>query len=193
MNGNLAYELDGEPWVELIGGRPVAMSPRPTSNHNTVASNIFLIFGNYLKGKPCRPFADGEDLYLTRTDHFIPDGMIVCDPDKIKWNRVEGAPDLVVEVLSPRSARYDRGRKKDAYEKCGVREYWIVSHMELTVEQYVLEDGKFVLREVYHQYREEELEAMTEEERAELVTEFHCTLFDDLAIKLEDVFYRVTD
>lgn len=189
---NLAYAAyEDEPWEELIDGRIVAMSPRPAVNHGTTASNIYRIFANYLDGKPCRPFDDGTDLYLTKKDHFIPDGMVVCDPDKVKWNRVEGAPDLVVEVLSPGSERRDRGHKKDVYERCGVKEYWIVSPGERNVEQYVLEDGKFTLREVYHHFLPYQVEDMDEKERADVVTEFRCTLFEDLSIPLADVFARV--
>ena len=99
MNTNLAYQ--DEIWEELIDGKIVAMSPRPAWNHISVAGNIFGIFWTYLKGKPCAPIADGMDLYLSEKDHFIPDVMIVCDPDKIKSDGVHGAPDLVVEVLSP--------------------------------------------------------------------------------------------
>ncbi|MBR4210821.1 MAG: Uma2 family endonuclease, partial [Oscillibacter sp.] len=80
---------------------------------------------------------------------------------------------------------------KDLYERCGVREYWIVSPSDLTIEQYILQDGKFVLRDVYHKYDAYELEDMTDEERAAIVTEFQCSLFDDLTIRVDDVFRRL--
>ena len=119
MNTNLAYQ--DYPAEELIGGKFVAMSPRPSVNHNHVSFNIARIFADYLKGKRCTPFADGVDLYLTDEDRFIPDMMVVCDPDKVKADGVYGAPDLVVEVLSPSTAQYDRGRKMRVYAQCGVR------------------------------------------------------------------------
>ena len=191
MEGNLAPVLYDEPWEELIDGEVVAMSPRPTLNHNSIIFNISRIFGNYLLGKPCRPFGDGADLYLTEKDHFVPDFMIVCDRDKIKGggHHVEGAPDFVVEVLSPSTARRDKGYKKRVYERCGVREYWIVDPIARSIEQYVLENGEFVLRDVYYHYRPYELEDMTEEEKAEIVTEFHPAIFDNMTVRLEDVFY----
>ena len=195
MNGNLAYANDGyqeETREQLIGGKIVAMSPRPTVNHNTIADNISRILGNFLDGKPCRPFGDGTDLYLTDMDHYVPDGMIVCDPEKVKRDGVYGAPDLVVEILSPGTARYDRTRKKDVYERCGVREYWMINPMEMSIEQYVLEGGKLVLRQIYYHYPDYVVDDMNEEERGTLVTEFPCTLFDDLTIRLRDVFARVT-
>ncbi len=186
MNGNLAYQEERR--EELIDGRVVAMSPRPAVNHNRVASNIFVLFYSYLKGKKCVPFSDGTDLYLTEEDRFIPDMMIVCNRDKITTDGVHGAPDLVVEVLSPSTANRDRRYKKDVYAKCGVREYWIVSPEEKSIEQYLLEDGRFTLHEVYTFYPNWMLAKMTEKERAAVVKEFQCSLYDDLVLSLDDIF-----
>ena len=151
MNGNLAY-LQNDVWEELIDGKVIAMSPRPTTDHYHVSFNIAYIFTTYLRGKRCTPFGDGVDLYLTETDRFIPDGMVVCDTEKIKRDGVHGAPDLVVEVLSPSTAKHDRGRKKQVYEQCGVSEYWIVDPANKTLEQYLLQQGAFTLHEVYAIY-----------------------------------------
>ena len=189
MDNNLAFQE--EPWEELISGKIVAMSPRPAVNHNFVSGNIYYIFRQYLQGKRCTPFADGTDLYLTEDDRYVPDGMIVCDPDKIQKDGVHGAPDLVVEVLSPSTARYDRGHKKDVYEKCGVKEYWIVSPADKVVEQYVLRDGKFVLHDTFAVFPDWMLEKMKPEERDAVQTEFKCSLYDDLSIRLEDIFAKV--
>jgi len=178
-------------WEELIGGKLVAMSPRPNTNHIFTAGNIFNIFSNFLRGKTCTPFPDGTDLYLTDEDQFIPDGMIVCDPDKIQKDGVHGAPDLVVEVLSPSTARYDRGRKKDVYEQCGVKEYWIVDPANKTVEQYLLQEGLLSLNQTFAVIPDWVLKKMTPEARAAVITEFKCSLYDDLTITLEDVFDRV--
>lgn len=190
MNGNLAY-LQNDVWEELIDGKVIAMSPRPTTDHYHVSFNIAYIFTTYLRGKRCTPFGDGVDLYLTETDHFIPDGMVVCDTEKIKRDGVHGAPDLVVEVLSPSTAKHDRGRKKQVYEQCGVSEYWIVDPANKTLEQYLLQQGAFTLHEVYAIYPDYMLDKMTEEERAALPASFRCSLFEDLDIVLEDIFDRV--
>ena len=99
MSDNLAYQEERR--EELIGGKVVAMSPSPRWNHIAVSGNIYKIFANYLFGKKCTPVQDGFDLYLDDENHFVPDFMVVCDPDKIKDDGVHGAPDLVVEVLSP--------------------------------------------------------------------------------------------
>ena len=189
MNTNLAYK-DEHP-TELINGKIVMMSPSPVTNHIQTAGNIYHIFRQYLKGKRCRPFPDGEKVYLTAKDHFEPDMMVVCDREKVKPDGVHGAPDLVVEVLSPGTAKRDRGYKKDVYEKCGVKEYWLVSQAEKTIEQYLLQNGKFIMHEIYTLYPDFLVEKMTAEEKAELITEFKCSLYDDLIIKLEDVFEDV--
>ena len=69
---------------EILGGKIVSMSPRPVINHNRIAGNIYRIFSSFLKGKPCEAFGDGVDLYLSKKDHFVPDGMVVCDKNKIR-------------------------------------------------------------------------------------------------------------
>ena len=191
METNLAYKFEEERREEIIGGKVVMMAS-PSLNHNFVAGNIYALFFNYLDGRPCAPFSDNTKVILADDERYIPDMMVVCDPKKFGNNCINGAPDFVVEVLSPGTARNDRGRKKDAYEKYGVREYWIVSPGDRVIEQYMSEDGRFVLRGVYAQYPQYMLDDMTEEERAAVVTEFQSGLFDDLTVRLDDVFKRVT-
>lgn len=174
---------------ELIGGKRVAMSPA-SAGHAYVSDNILRIFKNYLKGKTCIPFGHSLLVHLSEEDKFVPDVMVVCEREKIKPNGVHGAPDLVVEVLSPSTAKNDRGRKKEAYEKAGVREYWIVSPNEKFVEVYRANQGQFSLHDLYTLHEDWELAQMTEQERAEVVVQFQCSLFDDLDIPLEDIFYR---
>lgn len=187
MSGNLAYQYEFR--EQKIGGEVVMISPRPSVKHNLIAGSIFTIFSVYLKGKRCTPFGAGTDLYLTESERYVPDGMIVCDASKIREDGVHGAPDLVVEVLSPSTAKYDRGHKKDVYEACGVREYWLVTPGEKSV--YLLRDGRFVLHDTYAVCPDWMVEQMNAEERAAYQTEFRCSLFDDLVIRLEDVFDRV--
>lgn len=186
MNSNLAYQEEAR--EELIGGEVVAMSPRPTFNHNRVASRIFRAFDNYLDGGPCTAIADGTDLYLTEEDRFIPDMMVVCDRDKIRKDGVHGAPDLVVEVLSPSTAKNDRMHKKTVYGACGVREYWLVDPENRTIEQYLLQNGSLELHTVHVSYSEEGLSRMTEQEREAVETHFKCSLYDDFDIALDEIF-----
>ena len=187
MSGNLAYQ--DERREELIGGKVVMMAPA-SSNHNRIAGNIFSMFHQYLKGQKCEPFGDGENVYLTDKDHFVPDFMVVCDPDKIKSDGVHGAPDLVVEVLSPSTARNDKTRKKDVYARCGVREYWIIHPEDKSVDVYRTDGTEFILHDIYSLHPDWMLAKMSEEDRAAVVTHFKCSLFDDLDISLEDIFYR---
>lgn len=188
MNENLAYQEERR--EELIGGKVVLIAPSPRWNHMAVSGNIFGIFRDYLKGKKCTPIQDGFDLYLDDENQFVPDFMIVCDPCKIKPDGVHGAPDLVVEVLSPSTAKNDKGHKKDVYAKCGVLEYWIVDSVSNSIEVYRLDGSSYVLHDVYTQRPDWELEMMSEAERAAVVTHFQCSLFDDLDISLEEIFYR---
>jgi len=190
MQSNLAYQYEDERPSEIIDGRVVMMAGA-SINHNRIAGNIHHIFSAFLRGKPCEPFGDGPELHLEEGEHYIPDGMIVCDKDKIKRNWVEGAPDLVVEVLSPSTAKNDRGLKKDTYERAGVREYWIVEPSNRSIEVYLNRDGKFHLDNVYVVYPPEDIAEMKPEEQAALPESFKCSLFDDLEIRLEDVFDRV--
>ena len=164
------------------------MSPRPKTPHNHICGNISFIFRRYLRGKPCIPFGDGEELYLSERDRFVPDGMVICDRSKIQERGVYGAPDLVVEVLSPGSARRDLGYKFRAYERAGVREYWIVNPDARSVEVHYLRDGRFQLHDVYTHYTPDQRAGMTDEELDEVVTEFSCGIFPELTVKLDDVF-----
>ena len=131
MSDNLAYQEERR--EELIGGNVVMMSPA-SAEHVYTAGSIYNIFKNYLKGKNCIPFSDGLLVHLTDENKFVPDMMVVCDRSKIKSDGVHGAPDLVVEVLSPSTAKDDRTRKKEVYEACGVPEYWLVSPTDKSIE-----------------------------------------------------------
>ena len=191
MNQNLAYQ---EEWrEELIDGTIVAMSPCPSWNHVSIAGKLYTIFSNYLRGKPCTPIPGGFDLHLTNRDTFVPDMRVVCDRDKRQQNGVYGSPDLVVEVLSPSTAKRDKGYKKDAYEAAGVPEYWLVNPADRSIEVYLLAENRYILDNVYSIYPDWMLEAMTQEETAEIVTEFKCHLYDDLLISLEDIFSGLLD
>lgn len=185
MSDNLAYQEERR--EELIDGKLVMMAPA-SPGHTYVADGILTIFRHYLKGKSCIPFGDGVLVYLTDKDKFVPDVMVVCDRSKIKPDGVHGAPDLVVEVLSPSTAKNDRTHKKNVYERCGVPEYWLVSPVEKFIEVYWLDDGKYVLHDVYALRPDWVLEQMTDDERSAVVREFKCHLYDDLTIRLEDIF-----
>ena len=188
MESNLAYKFEEERREEIIDGKVVMMSA-PVLPHVFIAGNLYYLFSDYLEGKSCTAIPAGAALFLEEgTEEYQPDMMVVCDKDKLQDDGVHGAPDLVVEVLSPSTGRNDKRHKKDVYEKHGVREYWIVSPGEQSIEQYVLEEGRFVLRDVYSRYPEFMLRDMSDEEKAALITEFHPALFEGLTIRLDSVF-----
>lgn len=177
MSDNLAYKE--EPRQEIVNGEVVMMA-LAGSNHNRISRNLTRIFDTYLLDKQCEYFPDGEGLFLSEQEEYIPDGMVVCDPDKVNYKGVFGAPDLVIEILSRATAKNDRNHKKAVYGRYGVKEYWIIDPVKMTVEQYVLQGGELTLRATYA------FPATQGQPQ-----EFKCSLYDDLTIKLTDVFARV--
>lgn len=177
-----------EPFSETIHGKTVLMSPSPNAKHNGVITNLCAIFRPFLKGKRCKLFVDGIDVHLDDENTFVPDLAIVCDRGKIKGDGIHGAPDLVVEVLSLSTMARDRGLKKDAYERAGVREYWIADPVSESVEVYHLRDGRFVLDHVYVIFPDWEWARMSEEERAAAQLSVKVSLYDDLLVDVREVF-----
>ena len=116
--------------------------------------------------------------------------MIVCDRSKIKNDGIHGAPDLVVEVLSPSTMMNDRGPKMRHYAAAGVKEYWLVSPLARSVEVYLQQDGQLVLDTVYHDIPEWEYEKMEPEGQAEIHKDIKVSLYDDLVIHIRDVFHK---
>ncbi len=166
---------------ELINGILVAMSPSPSTNHNRVVGNIHHLFASLLEGsKTCEAFSDGLDLYLDENNRFIPDMMVVCDPSKVHANGIHGAPDLVVEVLSPSTATNDKGKKKDAYERAGVSEYWIVSPTDKFIDVFLLENSSLRYDRTYAQFPD-----WAEGERDTVIK------FRDLEVPIASIFARV--
>ena len=134
---------------QLIGGVRYAMSPRPTISHIRVARQILFMLTKKLEDTDCDVFNDCPDVYLTSEDNYIPDVIVICNPEIIDEKGVHGAPDLVVEVLSPSTARHDRGKKKEIYGKTGVREYWIVDIFNHSVEVYRPKNSEMELIGIY--------------------------------------------
>jgi len=134
---------DGERW-ELIDGQAWAMAPAPSIKHQTVAGQCYARLELFLRGKPCRPFIAPTDVKLSEYDVVQPDVLVVCDPDKITQTHIEGAPDLVIEVLSPRTAARDLRDKRTLYEQAGVREYLVIDPLELYAVHFRRDDrGRF--------------------------------------------------
>jgi Uma2 family endonuclease len=134
---------DGKRW-ELINGVPYCMSPTPVKSHQDVVLSLGSYLKNKLKDKKCKAYIAPRDVVLSEDDVVQPDVLVVCDPKKDKEACIQGAPELIFEVLSPSTERKDRWDKKLLYEKYGVKEYVILSPKGLYAELYRLqENGKF--------------------------------------------------
>ena len=142
---------------ELIDGEAFLMSPAPLVEHQEVAGELFRQLANQLDGQPCRPYIAPVDVRLPRKDEadaaidtvVQPDVLVVCDPHKIDRRGVRGAPDWVLEVLSPSTAAHDQIAKRRTYERAGVREYWLVHPGDRTLTVYLLENGRYGRPEIY--------------------------------------------
>ena len=141
--------------AEIIGGE-VFMLATPSTDHQLISGELFAQLHAYLKGKKCKaiqaPFAvrlfeqDGDS--LDGVDTVVePDITVVCDRDKLDSKGCKGAPDMVVEILSPSTQRHDRLTKFNLYQRAGVREYWIVDPANQAVQSFVLEDGRYSVKE----------------------------------------------
>ena len=128
---------DDERW-ELIDGVAYAMSPAPSIKHQDVVLRLSIRIELPLRGRPCRPFVAPTDVKLSETDVVQPDILVVCDPGKITPSHIEGAPDLIVEVLSPGTSAKDLRDKKALYERAGVREYLVVDPLEQYAIRFLL-------------------------------------------------------
>ena len=152
----LAWEDDPSRY-ELYDGQPVALAS-PTDIHQSILGELFLQLGTYLRGKRCKAYLSPFDvrLFEERSDSpqsvktvLQPDLSVVCDPEKVDRHGIHGAPDMVIEILSPTTARSDRIVKYDLYQQAGVREYWIVDPETRTVSVHTLEDGAYYSAVVY--------------------------------------------
>ena len=142
---------------ELIDGEAFLMAPAPLIEHQIIAGEIFRQLANALDGQACTPFVAPVDVRLPRADEadeavdtiVQPDVLVVCDPAKIDRRGVRGAPDWLVEVLSPSTAAHDQIAKRGTYERAGVREYWLVHPGDRTLTVYALIDGQYGRPEIY--------------------------------------------
>lgn len=195
MRRDYAELIDGKPvgkrYPEIIDGKPVMMSPRPSVSHNAIVMNVTRIFSTFLRGKRCRVFVDGVDVHLDEENTVAPDVLIVCDKGKIKYDGIHGAPDLVVEVLSPSTQKYDRTTKKALYERFGVKELWLVDPLSKSIEVFHLRDGRLELDDVRTVIPDYELADMDEDEKRDALLPVKVSLYDDLLVDVAEVFEDV--
>ena len=134
--------------IEIINGEAIMMAP-PSRTHQEISGALFAQLYNFLEGKKCRVYAAPFAVRLFEQDGEAPEDVdtmvepdlsVVCDRDKLDNHGCKGAPDLVVEILSPSTRRHDRLVKLDLYQRAGVREYWIVDPENKAVQVF-LQDG----------------------------------------------------
>jgi len=135
---------DDERW-ELIDGEAFDMSPAPSIKHQKITGNLYILLARHPEKKPeCFVGVAPVDVVLSEHDVVQPDILIVCDRKKITEANIQGAPDLIIEVLSPSTALRDRREKKALYEKYCVKEYILVDPIGQYAEHYVLQqDNSF--------------------------------------------------
>lgn len=133
-------EYQDTQFIQLIDGQVITPMP-PTLKHQTIVGNIFFLFKMIVKKlgglafvAPAEVWLDDDNVYEPDVMYISSENIGIAQQDKM---RVKGAPDLVVEVLSPGTARYDRQEKYQAYERHGVLEYWIVDPLHETIEIWI--------------------------------------------------------
>jgi Uma2 family endonuclease len=166
--------------VELIKGKIFKMSPAPSVIHQQVSSNLLGEIRNHIKESPCQVFHAPFDVRLPikpknheQVDTVVqPDITVICDKSKLDAKGCNGAPDLVVEIISPSSANIDLHEKYDQYEEAGVKEYWVVFPGEGSITQFVLDsNGKYQAKRPYT-----------------FIDNIESVAIPGLVIKLDDIF-----
>jgi Uma2 family endonuclease len=143
---------DDERW-ELIDGVAWNMSPAPSTGHQAISMELGSAIRSFLGKGGCQVFAAPFDVLLPETpsqpDDEVPnvvqpDLAVICDPSKLRSFGCVGAPDWVIEILSPYTSRRDLAEKHALYERHGVKEYWVIDPGNRYVHVYLLGDnGKY--------------------------------------------------
>ena len=163
---------DAEQW-EIIDGLPYLMTS-PTIEHEDISTQIRTIFNVYIRANhpDCRVYGDPADIVLSEEDNQMvrPDLFVVCNP-AVNNGRMQGIPELVIEILSKNTASRDVNTKKWLYEKTGVKEYWIIDPVHQLVVIYKFQNGKYRFDGHY-----------TKEDTVQV------SVFEGFLIKLSEVF-----
>ena len=142
-------EWDDDQRWELVDGVPFLMSA-PSRVHQKICSNLHYLLYDMLKGKPCEVYFAPFDVRLNADtfDNTVvqPDILVICDSEKLDKAGCIGAPDFLIEVLSPSTSSRDRHLKFDLYRKTGVREYWVVEPEVKVVSAHILRNEDYITR-----------------------------------------------
>ena len=148
---------DNERW-ELIEGEVYDMSPAPSYEHQSISGGISAQIWMFLKDKKCKILSAPFDVRFpegVKDNNKIinvvqPDISVICDTSKIDKKGCQGAPDFIIEILSPSTASKDTIIKKELYEKNGVKEYWIIDPFHKIITAHLLgDDSKYGASKVY--------------------------------------------
>jgi len=148
---------DEERW-EIIDGHAYNMSPAPSRRHQEISRQLARPIINFLVDKPCKVYYAPFDVRLPVADEqdedvenvVQPDIVVICDKAKLDDKGCRGAPDLIIEILSPSTTLKDMNTKLSLYERHGVKEYWIVHPVDNIISVFTLtKDGIYVKPEVY--------------------------------------------
>ena len=169
-----------ERW-ELIDGLSYNMTPPPARVHQRISGELFFRIRNYLQGKTCEVynapfgvwFVENEQDVQHAQNYVEPDIAIICDKNKLTDKGCVGAPDMIIEILSPSTAAKDMNKKMSLYEHSGVKEYWVVHPTDFIVMVFRLVDGKYSRPKVY-----------SPEEDSNV----RVGIFEDLVIDLKEIF-----
>ena len=173
--------------VELVRGWIMRMAA-PNDTHQRISMNLSYLFAGKFRQSPCAIFAAPFDVCLpipkseqkntggdAITTVVEPDLCVICDAEKIKHGKCFGAPDLVVEILSPGNRPKEMQRKKEVYEEAGVREYWLIDPSYETVRVYHL-DAPSAQLVLVKEYIEDET--------------IRSIIASDFTVAVNDIFYR---
>ena len=142
---------EDERW-QIIDGQAYCMTAAPNIRHQKITGNLYVSIREKLKGKPCVPFIAPTDVVFDDYNIVQPDVLVVCDKSKITDANIQGAPDLVIEVISPSNSFMDKKLKLELYERFAVPEYLLVDPVGDLVERYHLVDGKYGRAEIVPWY-----------------------------------------
>ena len=153
LNGSYSYS-DYLKWkfkerVEIIKGKIMAMSPAPNRLHQRISMRLTLELAKVFNNQQCQMYVAPFDVRFPDSNGKIktvvqPDLCVICDPNKLDEKGCIGAPDLIVEILSPGNSKREMKDKYELYQEQGVSEYWIVRPEEQHIQIYVLENGRYI-------------------------------------------------
>ncbi|MCC3357879.1 Uma2 family endonuclease [Bacillus sp. REN16] len=172
--------LNWEGHWELINGKAYNMTPAPSWDHQFIVGEVHFMLRSYFGNKDCYVAVFPFDVFLSEEEDYEnpshvlqPDISVICNKNQLSTKGCNGAPNLIIEVLSPSTAIKDRNEKFKIYQQFGVQEYWIIDPNYKLIEVYGLDKGYFRIKEVYGQ--KDELKSF---------------IFPNLKVKLETIFNK---